>query len=394
MTKKTRLLALVFLLIPLAGSHCDRGVLFKTITATDLADPTSIVVDTAKLRAYIVNSNNSLKFTTTQLSILDLTNPAAPVLLNNAANPIAMPNFSGQGFLDSASGLLYMTNRNATDRTMTAGALLRMNVDEASANLGKTDSFVADNNPFGLGCCDPQGRLYTVNAGNSDFVGTVDVFNPTDLSSHISLSLNVTTSNGTNLSGRESTEIALLGNQAFVTNRGGNLYVFNTPEVGNTATNPLDYVVINGGDYLGIATDGTLLYVVDTKHDSNNGLPAVRILNPALMPPINPDQNVIAELDISTVQTGQITLDDKADINEIVVFKGKAYVTDKEHDQVDVIDLASQTYSTFIKVGDQPFAMAAFTIGSTDYLYVSNLGDDSISIIDLGTNTVIGTYAP
>lgn len=382
---------LALLALPLTGSRCDSGVLFKEIASTDLSDPIAIAVDTANLRAYVVNSNNSFEFTTTQLSILDLTNPGAPVLLNNASAPIPMPNFSGQAYLDAASGLLYTPNRQSDDTTDAVDSLLRMNVNEASSAFGTVDTFTDGDNPFGITCCDAQGRIYVVNSGSKNGGGTLDVYNPADLSTFIQISLSLTLSSGENFQGKNSTEAVLVGNQLFVTNRQGRLTVINADEVGDTSKNPIDYIILTDNkdrDLRGIATDGVTLFVVDGKKDET----LLRILDPSSIPPISPDASQTAEVDLASLETAEVSLG--KDPNEVVVYKGKAYVTNREDDTVSVVDIASATADTTVSVGDQPYGMAAFTIGATDYLYVANLGDDSLSIIDPATNTVINTFQP
>jgi YVTN family beta-propeller protein len=385
----------LLLLLPLMGSQCDDGVLFKEITPTDLAAPIAVSVDTAKRRAYVVNSNNNVEFTSTHFSILDLADPTNPVLLNNAQNPIPIPNFSGQVYLDAAAGLLYTPNRESDNPDDTTDVLLAINVDEASADFGRVDSFAAGENPFGVACCDALGRIYVVNSGG-DGDGTLDVYDPADLSTFVRISLAVVSDEFGTFNGEESTEVVLLGDRAFVTSRFGNIYVINTSEVGDTSKNPIDAVVFNDddGDYRGIATDGTLLYVADADENSGEGLPALRVLDPASIPVVDPDVPTITELDIASVQTAQISLPEDGQPNEVAVFNGRAYVSNQDDDTVSVIDLATNSLSANISVGEEPFGITPFTLDGTDYVYVTNLRSNSISVVDPATNTVINTFAP
>ena len=384
------------LLLPLLGNKCDSGVLFQEIT-TELAAPIAIAVDTTRLRAYVVNSNNNAEFTGTTFSVLDITDPAAPVLLNNPANPIPAPNYSAQIYLDTTNGFAYMPNRASDDAVDTSDSLLRINVDETSASFGTIETFNNGENPFGIACCDASGRIYVVDGGGTG-TGTIAVFDPAepvqpaDLSTYVQISLEVVLASGDRITGRDSTEVVLLGSQAFVTNRNGNLYVINTTEVGDTSKNPIDTVVLNSEDLRGIATDGTLLYVVDGKSDTL----LLRIINPALLAPVDPDVATVSEVDIAAVQTATVSLgtDRTTDPNEVAVFNGKAYVTNRGLDTVSVIDLATNTLETTIAVGDQPYGMTAFTVGATNYLYVANLVSNSISIIDPATNTVVNAFSP
>lgn len=374
---------LIFLVLPFLVT-CSNAV-FEPI-GNRFSAPIAVAVDVARARAYVVNSNNNYEFTDATLSILDITDPAAPVLLDNPANPIGTPNFSGQIYFDPATSLAYVSNRASDDANDTEDALLRINLDESSAAFGAVDSFPGGENPFGVACCDTSGRLYVATSG-----GTLNVFNPADLSSSVSISLQLILSTGDELSGASSTEVVLLGSQAFVTNRTGRIYVINTDEVGDTSKNPIDYIVLGGEDFRGIATDGTSLFAVDAGNEDDVG-PFLRVINPSILTPVDPDVPTISEVDLSTVQTTAVSVGN--DPNEVVVFNGRATVTNLDDDTVTVIDTASNAVTATISVGDQPFGMAAFTSGGTDVLYVTNLVSNTISIINLGSNTVVNTFSP
>lgn len=387
--KQILLSALSFFILPfLIGATCDRTPLFKNTITTQFSYPISIAVDTTRNRAYVVNSNNSLKYTSTTMSVLDLSNPALPVLLNNASNPFQIPEFSGQIYLDTAQQIAYVPNRYSTDIKATAHSLLKIDVNE-SGSFGHYDTFANGEAPFGITCCDTLGRIYVVSGGGNG-VGSLDVYNPADLSTRVHLPLEITLKSSEDFQAKNSTEVAILGSQAFITNRNGRLFVINTDEVGDSTKQPIDSLVLNGGDFRGVATDGTLIYVVDARSD----IRLLRILDPSLMPAISPDATNTTELDIATVQIATVPLGKNP--NEIVVFKKMAYVTNEDDDTVSVIDVAAHTVTATITVGDQPFALAAFTstFDSKDYLYVTNLAADSLSVIDLATNAVVDTFTP
>jgi len=379
---------LPLLFFPLAGSKCDDGVLFKEI-GLELAAPIAVAVDPAKRRAYVVNSNNNVEFTSTTFSVLDLTDPAAPVFLDHPDNPFPEPQFSGQIYLDASAGTAYVTNRESDNADDTVDSLLAINIDEASPDFGAIQSFDAGENPFGIACCDAQGRIYVVNSGGEGD-GTLLAYNPADLSTFVQISLEVSSQDHGSFTGEESTEVVLLGNRAFVTSRFGNLYVINTDEVGDSSKNPIDAVVFNDkdGDYRGLATDGTLLYVADADKDVD----AVRVIDPNLVPVVDPDVAPINELDISDVQLATVSVDEEP--NEVVAFKGRVYVSNKRDDTISVIDTSTNTVVATIPVGDEPYGITPFTIDGTDYVYVTNLRSNSISIIDPNTDTVINTFNP
>ncbi len=373
---------LILIISALALAQCNtQSPLFSSIS-TSLSSPIALAVDTTKLRAYVVNSNNRYSFTNTTLSILDITHPTAPTLLSHALNPVSIPNYSSQIYYDAASGFAYIPNRLTSDPTATSDSLLRVDLNESVATFTKVDSFTTGLNPFGITCCDASGRIYTVASG-----GTLNVYTPSNLNTSTQLSLDVTLPSGRFI-GTNSTEVVLLGTQAFVTNENGLIYVINTSEVGDTTKNPIDYVITNAGFLKGIATNGTLLYAIDGTRNAA----VLRIINPATLTAISPDTSSISEVDVSTLQTKTLGLGN--DPNEIVIFGGKAYITNRGDNTVSVIDLSTNELVRNIGVGDEPFGMAAFTVGGANYLYVTNLVSNSISIIDLSTNTVAGTFTP
>lgn len=361
---------------------CNNGVLLKDL-GSHLAAPIAMAVDAANARAYVVNSNNRDEFDGASLSILDITDPTAPTLLPSAANPISIPDYSGKIYFDAATKTGYVPNRLSDNTLDRQDTLLRINLDETSASFGAVDTFIGGDSPFGIACCDASGRIYAVSNG-----GTLEVYSPADLSTSVQISFAMTLSSGEPVTGRNATEAVLLGDQAFVTNRGGRIFVINTTEVGNTSLNPIDYIVLNGGDLRGIATDGTLLYVVS----GTSSAPVLRTLNPASLTPISPDASAASEVDISALQSTSVAIG--TDPYEVAVFNGHAYVSNRGSDSVSDIDLTSGTVAATISVGDEPFGLAPFTMNGGNYLYVTNLVSNSISIIDLASNTVVNTLSP
>ncbi len=361
---------------------CDTNSLFGP-SGSHFSGPIAVAVDTTRNRAYVVNSNNIIAYTDATLSILDLSNPAAPVLLSNTKNPISIPNFSGQIYLNTVTQQAFVSNRLSDNNDVKIDHLLRINVNESPSTFAAVDSFTAGDNPFGITCCDTSSRLYAVSNG-----GTLDVFDSTSPATLTQVSLAGTLASGEIYTGTNSTEATLLGNQVFVSNRAGRIFVINTTEVGDSSKHPIDYIILNMGDLRGITTDGTLLYVVDATTNAE----VLRIINPASLTAVSPDSSTPTEKDFSTVQTATVSVGHNP--NEVTVFKGKAYVSNQNDNTVSVIDLTSKTVTATISVGQQPFGLTAFTLGTTDYLYVTNLFSNSISVVDLSSNTVVNTLTP
>lgn len=372
---------LLFCFLITTGADCT-GTIFPVV-GNHLAAPISVAVDVARSRAYVVNSNDRVEFDGATLSVLDITSPTAPALASVSGNPIALDDFSGQIYLDATNQLAYTPNRLSSNTTDTVDALLKINLNEASS-FATITSASSGNNPFGIACCDASDRIYTISSG-----GTVEVYNKSDLS-FTQVSLAITLAEGS-VSGASATEVVLGtgGTQAFVTNRAGRIYVLNTAEIGDTSKNPIDYVIKNVGDARGIAFSTPNLYVVD----GTGGTPVLRVINTSTLTLISPDISSISEVDVSTVQSTTVALG--SDPNEIVIHNAKAYVSNRGDDTLSVIDLASlSTAPTTITVGDEPFGLAAFTSGTDNFLYVTNLASNSLSIVNLATNTVVATFTP
>lgn len=372
-----RNLAAVTLLLLLL-CRCS-GTLFKEL-GSHFAAPIAIAVDPANNRAYLVNSNNAVEFTSASLSILDTSNPAAPVLLDSTANPISLPNFSGQIYFDPATRLAFIPNRASDGPADTSDNLLRVILDEGSPSFGTVESFAIGENPFGIACCDSSGRGLVVNSG-----GSLVAFAPSDPASMTALSLTATLSDQT-VTGKNSREVALSGTQAFVTNENGLIYVIAISEIGSSAQ-PIDYLLTNTGAPRGIATDGTNLLVVD----GSTSAPLLRVIPLSSLPLVATDV-ALSEVNISSVQSRSVSLG--TDPNEVIVFGGRAYLSNRGADSVSVIDLASFDLLTTISVGDEPFGMVAFTaLNGNSYLYVTNLADNSLSVVDLASNSVVTTLS-
>jgi YVTN family beta-propeller protein len=63
-------------------------------------------------------------------------------------------------------------------------------------------------------------------------------------------------------------------------------------------------------------------------------------------------------------------------------------------DTVSVVDRDTYEKITDIKVGDEPYALALYQddSGTDKYVYVGNVADNTISIIDIGSLSVVATY--
>ncbi|MBI4373868.1 MAG: hypothetical protein HY542_03220 [Deltaproteobacteria bacterium] len=362
-------------------SSCT-GSLFEDL-GTNLAEPISVAVDSTNNRAYLVNSNNELKYENGSIITLDITDPAAPQSLTSVS-PIAISSYSGQAYIDPANRLLFLTNRASENKTDLSDPLLKVALDDTSTSFGQVESYDIGENPFGISCCDAAGRGYVTTQG-----GSVVAFDPNSPGTQTPISLQVTLSTGLFL-GKSSTRVAVSASQVFVSNLSGLLYVINGSDLS------IDYVLTGAGVPRGIAVDTTdpdgdgartqNLYIVDAT-TSTQGL---RIIPLSSIPPLEASV-AMQEVDIATVQGAKIDLG--TDPGEIALLGDQAYVTNRGDDTVSILNLSSGLVETKITVGDEPFGLAAFTgSNGTNYLYVTNLASNSMSVIDLGSNTVVATF--
>jgi YVTN family beta-propeller protein len=344
-----------------------------------------------------VNSNLAAEFLDASMVILDISDPEAPVFLDNPNNPVSIPSLSGQTFLDETSQQLFVTNRFSENKNDVIDDLLVIDVNEGS-NLGTLQTFEAGENPFGIACCDSSDRFYVV----SD--GTLEVFSLNDPSQKVSRSLEVILSNGTSFSGLSSTHVAILDNQAFVSNRAGVIYVINLDTVGDTSKNPIDYLITNLDDLRSIATDGTNIYIAEVDFEDDD-VTRFRSIDPTTVPPIADNEGTVIEVDVEDTEEYPDILKQSFALGlepqETLIFNNMAFVTNMDSNSVTAFDISDPdnvSLETTIDLtdggftSDEPFGMAAATIDGTDYLYVTNLDSDNISIVDLTTNTVVGTY--
>ena len=72
-----------------------------------------------------------------------------------------------------------------------------------------------------------------------------------------------------------------------------------------------------------------------------------------------------------------------------VLAQTKAYVTNTGDDTVSVIDTVSKTVVAIVPVGRFPSGIAVTPNGA--FVYVTNFGGASVSVVDATTNTVIAT---
>ncbi len=380
------------LLACLSVLSCAGDPLFVSI-GDNLSGPIAIVLDTARSRAYVVNSNLNVAFEDTSLITLDIADPTAPTILDINNNPFEVPALSGQAFLDATTQRLFVTNRFSSNNKDLIDNLLVIDMTE-DGDFGTLQTIEAGENPFGIACCDNQNRFYVVSDGN------LEVFDLDDPTSKTTISLEITVSNGDSFSGDSTTHIALLNNQAFLTNRAGIIYVINTDKIDGSGQNPIDYLIANMNDLRGIVSDGTNLYTVEVDFEDDE-VTRLRSIDLTSVPPLADISETILRIDVENDGVERQTLSVGLEPQEILLFNNRAYVTNGDSDSVTVVDITDPASMATITTIDltsggftakNPFGMAAANIGGTDYLFVTNLDSNNISIIDVASNTVVANY--
>jgi YVTN family beta-propeller protein len=128
----------------------------------------------------------------------------------------------------------------------------------------------------------------------------------------------------------------------------------------------------------GMATDraGTLLYAASTYNGSSDGVAGFSIANGVLTP-------------VGFFPTGVTS----GALLSLAVFPPKscprAYVTNAGSNSVSVVDIATNTVVATVPVGRNPVYSAVTPDGTK--AYVANSGANSVSVIDTATNTVVAT---
>ncbi|MCC7344094.1 MAG: hypothetical protein IT573_04085 [Deltaproteobacteria bacterium] len=363
-----------------------------TLNPLVLANPIAMVASNAAQRLYVVNSNNLVLWEDASFVILDISNPANPTPLA----VISIPNFSGNILLDEARGFVYLPNRQSAAEADLIDQVLRIHINEASPTFLQVDFFDSGEDPFG-GFFDGVDSLY-VTASREAL--RYDVNNMLGFSK---VDLSVTTAAGREIFADDTRELALSpsGNNLFVTNRTDNMLILNVNEmtpptvagVTDLGTEPVDYIVVGTNSTRGAARDSNFVYVVD-------GAPAnLRILTDAGLTPVSgpPQEITTGSLQVAAIPIGN-------DPGEVIIDEpnARAYVSNTGDDTVSVIDLNLQAEITRIAVdnnlpvnsdpGDQPFPMAIANVGGGNFLYVGNFDSNNITVIDADALQVVFAF--
>lgn len=370
---------LLFILLALLSS-CAGDEIFKDI-GNNIASPLNLNIDSATKRLYLVNSNNTVLYNNGSLQVYDLTDPLIPALVGTATTD----SFSGHSYYDSTTNLIYLTNRYSSNNSDLVDNIIRINVDEASADFLKTEYFADGSNPFGIARDTSNTNVY-VAAYNS----TIDYFPVADPASMTAISVaDLALSDGTTLGGADMRDLTIIGRQAFITIPTGGIFVLDLDE------NNIDYFVSDFLSPRAVTNNGTFVYMTDVEYLNDQYTPLLYVLDPAAFPALtgNTTATVMSKDYVGVVVTSVgVGADSNADPQEMVIATNYIFVTNPGNNSVSVIGIPGYVRGTDITVGSQPFGMGLYSPAGVDsYLYVGNIDDNTVSVIDMATLTVVAT---
>lgn len=376
----------ILLTIATLTAGCAGPSIFPDI-GDNMSNPLSLAVDSDRAILYVVNSNYRVSYKNGSIHVVDISDPAHPV----RSDYMTMLQFAGQVYFDSTVRLLYTPDRYSTSETDTIDSLLRINLDSDSTDYGTQSEFNATDDPFGIACCDGQNRILAASEA-----GYLDYYELDNSLAYGSLNLTSELSTGVTLSGGGAKRVTIIGSQAVVARTNDGLWVVNLDQLGVSGTYPVDYLIANVPKPRGITSDDNYVYVVSVDYPNGVETPSLFILDISSLTPRT--DNTTAEV-IDKDDSGLVFADIAlagADAEEIVLGDDMAYVTHFGDDSVSVVDLTQQVRTEGIAVGDEPFGMALLYNADDPpiptHLFVANSGGNTVSVIDLSTNSVIATY--
>lgn len=377
-----RFFAVFFLLMSAA---CASEQIFPVL-GDELANPESMAVDSAARRLYVVNSNSLIGFEPDQGSfqVYDITDPQNPSLLGTAATE----SLSGELVLDTANQRAVVASRYSVDETVTSDRLLLINIDEASADFLQVTEVETGLDPYAVACCTAANQML--------FTSKNGVLQYTDLDdatlSIESLDLLQDLSDGGSVTAATLHDVVISGTQAFVVRSEGGIYVINLDELGVSGKNPVDYFISDVRAPRSMAIDGSNLYITDFDSVSGDNQYRVLVLDVSSLVALT-DNDAVERLDKDDdgLAVGSVEVGD--DPQNIIISGTQAFVSNYDDDTVSVIDLTSNTVTDTFAVGNRPFSFAIDAPAAVDTtLFVGNLEGNSLSIVDLATLDVLATF--
>lgn len=368
----------------LAFSSCGGTAIF-TSAGTSLANPLTIAVDSTTARAYVVNSNNKVLYSSGSMHVVNIATPASPARVNS----VSLDSFGGQVYVDTTRLVAWVPNRlsdNVEDKT---DHLVRVDVNEAAGTFLGTSQSDAGGDPFGTAFFAANNWLLV--ASREGIINYYDITSSAPTAQSVDLKRSL--SDGGSLTKADVTDIVVIGNQAVLSRASGGLLVVNLSELANSSANPVDYYISDLSSPRGLATDGTNIYVANVETDAdNNKTNSLLVLNLAsLTADTGNTTTAVRDKDDNGLLAATISVGNNP--QQVVAGTTEGFVANMDDDTVTVFTLASRAVAATVTVGDEPFGMALYSpAGVNTHLLVCNIQSNTVSVVDLATRSIVATY--
>jgi len=380
-------LAISLIIIAFLASSCAQSQSIFPEPGQNLATPSSMAVDVATGRLYVVNSNSKVLYDWQRGSfqVYDIADPLAPALMLTTDTS----SFSGQIYLDQATSRAYVPNRFSESEATVEDRLYIFNVDEASANFGSVTEEPAGRDAYAIDCCYPANRAWVTTS-----LGELQYFDLANIGKPNSISLETQLDTGGSLTHAEVNHITRMDPLAYLSREYGGILIVNLDDAGVAGSVAVDYWISDIPNPRGIANDGTDIWIVGEGNECDTQwCRFVMVLDVSILTPLS-DNSFTYQVDKEDAGLLLARIEVGKNPQEILLTTEYAFVTNQDDDTVSVISRLSNQVVATIEVGDEPFSLALYTTpaGEEKYLYVGNVESNTISIIDIPTLSVVATY--
>lgn len=383
--KKVIYVTLIIALAAFAGCATSEDV-FGDI-GENISSPSAMAIDVASARMYLVNSNSRVLYDWHQgnFQVLDITDPVSPVLLKS----VGTDSFSGEIYLDLDNLTAYVPNRYTENSQVQNDRMYSFSLDESSPDnfLGYSASVLGQDS-YAIKCCYPDNVAWVTTSVNElQYVNLAGDMTPG------SLSLTTELDDGASITYVESYHLVLRDNQAIVARDSGGIMFVNLDDAGVDGAVPVDYFISDVFQPRGMARSGDILYALGVGTESDEWTYYLAIIDISSLTPRTDNANT-ERLDKNDDGLLRALIQVGNNPREVALSTDYAFVTNMNDNTVSVIVLASGEKVADIAVGQEPFSLAIYTTadGVDQYLYVGNLESNTISIIDIPTLGVVSTY--
>ena len=350
-------------------------------TLAEFPNPISIAVDETNSQIVVANSNVDVFFDQGSLAVLtvDATDTAAPSL--TATQVISTPNFSGELYLDTPTTNLYVPFREASSPGASVDQISQYALAAGSLTLTTNTTVSAD--PFGI-------------TGNTTqiFVASDDVLTIFDTSLGSPTTVDLTVAETAGIEDADSTSVEdvaydTTGNRLFVSNPLGKMFVI------DLNTNALSQVIDGPESTRNLLIVNDILYALDAVTKSVWIFDTTQLAAASSTPSSAEDATFL----ITTVSVGKnpngMALDST---------NNRLYVGNTDDDTISVIDTVTfqefarvsvhqdDISSSFLRDGEEPFALAVGTFNSVPYVFVAGFVGNSVVVINTQTLKVVEVF--